>query len=513
MTGWLFWLGIAALVLAAASALALWSYGHFARRARGLPSQAIPPGAGGELDALIPDAGDSAALSFEAAEALALRLASIQMACRSIDVMTYIWSDDRAGRLVAQALIEAAARGVRVRLLLDDVNILGRDPVWLALDRQPGIEVRVFNPVRARHSAVRRGIEMLLLAVRYNRRMHGKVWLADGRLALAGGRNVGDIYFGLARGRKRNVEDADILLTGPIVAETAEVFDAFWNADLALPIAALWRGRLPALPAALRRRRRLELAEAAALSEPERLRAALARVLARRRGGGRLRLLADPPGKALGLKPGPRGGREWLPDRLVPVIATARRSVTIATPYLVPGRAGLAELLAMAGRGVQVVVVTNTLAVIDHALVHGAYRWYRQRLLPAGVAIREYGAEDLLDAAAGTPAPQPARMLHAKVALIDDEAGYVGSFNFDLRSAWLNTELGVLFDDPGLLAETRAWIDWAQSPERAYEVTRFGRWTAWRRGDGAKLWFEPRTGVFRRLLAFVVGHLPIHRWL
>lgn len=509
MSDWIVWLAGAAAVLAAASAVALWSYGRFARRARGLPSQSVPPGRGGELDALLDGAEDAAALSFDAAEALALRLASVRMAARSIDVMTYIWSDDRAGRLVAQALIEAAGRGVRVRLLLDDVNILGRDPLWLALDRQPGIEVRVFNPVRTRHSAVRRGIEMLLLAVRYNRRMHGKAWLVDGRLALIGGRNVGDVYFGLGRGRKRNVEDADILLTGPIVAETAEVFDAYWNADLALPIAALWRGRLPALPAALRRRRRPEAAGGGTATDPERQRAALEAALARRRGRGRLRLLADPPEKALALKPGPRGGREWLPERLVPVIATARKSVTIATPYLVPGKAGLAELLAMAGRGVRIGVVTNSLAVIDHALVHGAYRWYRTRLLPAGVMIREYGAEE----SEGGAQARGAWMLHAKVALIDDETGYVGSFNFDLRSAWLNTELGVLFDDPDLLAETRAWIDWAQSPARAYEVTRVGRWTLWRRGDGARLWFEPQTRFPRRVLAFVVGHLPIHRLL
>lgn len=509
MSDWLFWLMVAALVLASASALALWSFGRFARRARGLPSQALPPGQGGPLDTLGAEAGDAAALCFDADEALALRLASVRMAVRAVDVMTYIWSDDATGRQVAEALIEAAGRGVRVRLLLDDVNTLGRDPVWLALDRQPGIEVRVFNPVRTRHSAVRRGIEMLLLAVRYNRRMHGKAWLVDGRLAIVGGRNVGDVYFGRARGRKRNVDDADMLLTGPIVAEAAEVFDAFWNADLALPITALWRGRLPDLPAALRRRK--AQAEPPGPPGPAVLEAALAR----RRGGGRLRLLADPPDKALGLKPGPRGGREWLPERLIPVIATARQSLVIATPYLVPGRAGLAELLAMAGRGVRISVVTNALAVIDHALVHGAYRWYRTRLLPAGVMIREFGAEPEDDPAPGyIEGAARARMMHAKVALIDDETGYVGSFNFDLRSAWLNTEMGVLFDDPDLVAETRIWMDWAAAPERSYAVTQAGRWTQWRRGDdGKRLWFEPRTRLPRRVLAFVVGHLPIHRLL
>lgn len=505
MREWLFWIAIAALVLAAASALALWSYGRFARRARGLPSESIPPGEGGALDALIAPGGNAAALSFDAAEALDMRLASIRTAARSIDVMTYIWYNDRVGQMVARALIEAAGRGVRVRLLLDDVNILGLDPLWLALDRQPGIEVRLFNPVRTRASAVRRGIEMLLLALRYNRRMHGKAWLVDGRLAFIGGRNVGDVYFGLGQGRKRNVEDADMLLTGPIVTEAAELFDAFWNADLALPIARLWRGRLPVLPRLRRRLPRADRTEAdSLLHDPERLERALVAALGRRRSGGRLRLLADPPQKALGLRPGPRGGRDWLPERLAPLVATAQSSVTIVTPYLVPGRAGLQELRAMAGRGIALTVLTNALAVIDHAAVHGAYRWYRSRLLPAGVRIHEFGVKN------GTA---PGRMMHAKVALIDGSTGYVGSFNFDMRSAWLNTEMGVLYDDPELIAETAEWLAGAMDPTSAYRLETAGRWTVWLRADGTRLWFEPRTHLSRRTLAFVVGHLPIHRFL
>lgn len=511
MSDWLFWLALAAGLAAVASWGALWSYGRFARLARGRPSHAIPAGRGGALDALVPDGPDGAALSFDPAEALALRLASARLAARSIDVMTYIWYSDATGRQLAAELARAARRGVRVRILLDDVNLWGRDRPWLALDRIEGVEIRLFNPVRQRRRGLARGVEMALLALRYNRRMHGKLWSVDGRLALTGGRNLGDGYFGLAHGQERNQSDADILLTGGqpggIVARLDAVFDEFWNSGLALPIAALWSGRVSGRLAGARRRQRAVERVGTGPGLPDRApdpRAALAAALGRCRRGVRLRLIADPPAKALGLRPGPRGGRGWLPDHLAPVLASARRSLTIATPYLVPGRAGLAEMTALAGRGVRVTVLTNSLAVVDHAAVWGAYRWYRTRLMAAGIRLFEF---------AGPRAGPDDPMLHAKLALIDGETGFVGSFNFDLRSAWLNTEIGVLFDDPALVAELDAWLAAAMGPGRAWAVERHDRRTLWRRGEHRHQGLEPRSPPLRRILAFVVGHLPIHRWL
>jgi cardiolipin synthase C len=490
---WALVLALAAALLTGASTLALWSWGRFARRARGAPAFSIPAGRGTALDAAIPDGPDAAALIPDPAEAYALRLATAGMAARSIDVMTYIWTKDRSGRALAAALIAAAGRGVRVRVLVDDINLLGRDPPWLELDRTEGIEVRVFNPVRNRSSALRRGLEMLLLALRYNRRMHGKLWLVDGRAALVGGRNLGDIYFGLASGRRQNVIDLDLLLTGPVVAQAAAEFDGFWNSDLALPMAALWRGRLPVLSPS----RRTETGRA-----PSAL-AVLPAVLARRRAGGRLKLLADPPDKALGT----RHRRAWLPDHLDPVLAGARNELRLVSPYLVPGREGLALLTRLSAAGVRLRIVTNALAVVDHAAVHGAYRWYRPRLLAAGAEIHEVCAPRDRTARGRQP------MLHAKAALIDGALGFVGSFNFDQRSALLNTELGVLFDDPALVADLAAWIDALAVPERAYRLSRSGRFTLWRRGTEAPRRFEPQTRLARRGLAFVIGHLPIHRLL
>jgi cardiolipin synthase C len=225
MIVWLAWIAGIAAALALASVVALWSYGRFARARAGAGSRSIPPGSDAPLDRMLAPLeaahpGQSGtALSIESRAAFDQRMQSAALARRSIDAMYYIWRDDLTGRLLAQALLEAAERGVRVRLLLDDVNILGRDPTYLAMNSHPRIEVRLFNPIRAREGYIRRGIELLLNLVRYHRRMHCKAWIVDGRVALIGGRNVGDEYFGAAKGRRRNVRDLDLALAGAILRD------------------------------------------------------------------------------------------------------------------------------------------------------------------------------------------------------------------------------------------------------------------------------------------------------
>ncbi|MFN3955475.1 MAG: phospholipase D-like domain-containing protein [Pararhodobacter sp.] len=507
---WLGWILALAAALAAGSALALWSYGRFARRAQGPDSLAIPPGQGAPLDrALAPLEADhpgqsGAAFVFDPHEAFHLRLRSAAMAMRSLDLLYYIWTDDLTGRLLAQALVEAADRGVRVRLLLDDVNVLGRDPTYLALDRHANIEVRLFNPIRARESALRRGIELLFNLVRYNRRMHGKIWLVDGRVALVGGRNVGDAYFGAARGRRRNVDDLEMLLAGPVLGATASLFDDYWNSGLALPIRSLWHKRKTSL-ARFRTRLRRDARSPAARAYLERAMPAGSSPglpLERLRWAGRLELVADPPQKALGSR---RAG--WLPASVMPLLLAARRDLRIMTPYFVPGTDGLAALIDLATRGVRIEIITNALAVADHVLVHGAYRWYRRALIDAGITLFEFAA-------------RPARrrggrqlMLHGKAMIVDGELGFVGSFNFDLRSAYLNTEMGVIFDDPQMLGELNTRLDWATGPEQAYRLGLDGRLMAWLREGEPPLNLEPQSSMPRRVLSFLIGHLPIHRLL
>jgi cardiolipin synthase C len=506
MMVWLAWLAGAAAVLFIGSTLALWSYGRFARRARGPESAALPLGEDAPLDRLIAPyeaaaPGQSgAALVIDNLDAFARRLASAAQAQRSLDLMYYIWRDDHTGRLLAEALLDAADRGVRVRMLLDDVNVLGLDPTYLALDGHPGIEVRLFNPIRARRSSIRHGLEMLFSLLRYNRRMHGKLWIADGRLALIGGRNIGDVYFDAARGRlRRNVRDIDLLLAGPVLRDAETMFDAYWNSGLALPIAALWKPRrfdVDGLRATLRRNRR-----------SGRVRSYLSRIgspgeeatlgLQGLDWAEGYRFVADPPEKASGT------GREgWMPDAIEPLMHDATRRIDILTPYFVPGREGMAVLVGAAARGVEVRVITNTLAVTNHLIVHGAYRRYRRALLSGRVQLFEYA-----------PSTKSGPMHHGKAFVIDGRLGFVGSFNFDLRSVFLNTELGVVFESPALLAVLETELARSRAPERAYRLSLSGRRLSWARGTGQSIRHEPGTGAARRAASFLIGHLPIHRWL
>ncbi len=515
MTLLLWLLGIAA-VFAAASSLALYSYGRWARQALGAPSHALPKSDDATpLDRLIvplmarhPGASGLAHV-FDNRAAFALRLASVREAGRSLDLASYIWRDDTAGRLLARELIAAADRGVRVRLLLDDVNVQGFDPKFRALNGHPGIEVRLFNPVRNRGGALRRGLEMLLMAVRFNRRLHAKMWIADGRVALTGGRNIGNEYFGAGPTRKRPVRDADMLMAGPLAEACEALFDSYWNSDQALPMAAFWRDYEAGLD-----RFRLRLDENAAAPAAQALMAGTegAAVLPEGlRWTDRAQLVADPPEKALG-----RDRDGWMPARLMQAAGSAERRVRLITPYLVPGREGMRALLALTEAGVRVEVLTNALSATNHTIVHGAYRRYRRPLLAAGVRLLEFAAPDRPEGR-GEPPPGGLRrgeMLHSKGFTVDGRLGFVGSFNFDLRSAWLNIEMGVLFDDPDLVAELDAEFDACADPARAWALGLSKGRLFWTPGPApGRCHKDPGARAFRRGTSWLIGHLPIHSYL
>ncbi len=505
------WLAAAVLFFAAASVLALYSYGRFARMAQGAPSQMLPLADADAAEATALDrllapleraapGATGVACIFDAGDALAHRVASARAAGRSLDLMYYIWRDDPGGRMAARELLAAADRGVRVRLLLDDINAQGFDPKYLALDAHPRIEVRLFNPIRTRRTALGRGVEMALCLVRFNRRMHCKLWLADGRLAITGGRNIGNVYFGAHAARKRATRDADVMIAGPVARETGVVFDDYWNSGLALPITALWKNKeagLDRFRAAIeaeaqgRAWRRMMAAAEGAQPLPERgLRWTQA-----------IRLLVDPPAKALG-----RGRDGWLPAALEPLLNDARDSIRIVSPYFVPGAGGMAQLTDLARRGVRVEIVTNALTATDHTIVHGAYRRYRRALLGAGARIFEFAPRGRTG--------RRGEMLHSKIFIVDDDRAFVGSFNFDLRSAFLNTEMGIVVSDPEVLAELRDEVARLMAPEASYALQLDGRVLRWWRGRaGPPSLHDPEAPALRRGASWAIGHLPIHSFL
>ncbi|MBC7675754.1 MAG: phosphatidylserine/phosphatidylglycerophosphate/cardiolipin synthase family protein [Rhodoferax sp.] len=487
------------------------SYRRFLQTASRRASTALPvAGPQTPLDQLfaameVDHAGQSGLmLLLENADAFAARALSAAQTGRSLDLMYYIWRTDLAGWLLIDALVAAADRGVRIRLLLDDVNVQGFDRTFLALTQHPLIEVRLFNPIRNRGHVVRRMVEMALGVSRFNRRMHGKLWIADGRLVILGGRNIGDTYFGADERNPISV-DADVMLVGPKVAKVSAVFDSYWNLGLSLPIVALW----PSFKADKQAfHKRLARHVQSALS-----RQFMTKVMEGRlqdhfltdqlRWTDQVQLLADPPDKAYGKHTAP-----WMDTAIATILNSAKTEVRLVTPYFVPGTAGLTGLTRLAARGVKISLITNALSATDLITVYGAYRTYRGPMLAAGADIYEFSKPALSE--------RKRDVLHSKVFVIDGHHAIVGSLNFDLRSAYINTELAVLFEEPQLVADLIAMFDTLASPAQAYHVTCEGRalrWAVARPGLPAVMTTEPEAGWSRRAVSWIVGHLPIKSYL
>lgn len=504
------WLCIAGLVMLGASALALRSYTRFARRARGVESHRLLRGDETTVLDAVADAAMAAhpglnglANLLEPRDAFAARSLSAFVAGRSLDLIYYIWKTDTSGWLLMADLLAAADRGVRVRLLLDDVNVQGFDLAFLGLNQHPNIEVRLFNPVRNRGHWVRRSLEFAMGLSRFNRRMHGKVWIADGRLAILGGRNVGDTYFGAPGSGARLALDADVLLMGDLVGQAEEVFDSFWNLGLSLPILTLWpRFRLNER----RFRRRLLRHSASPLATAYRMQAVAGRapedLLVRPlRWTEEVTLLADPPDKAFGQRRGP-----WLLDSIAELLRKAEREIRLTTPYFVPGTPGLVLLTDLAREGRRVQVLTNSLASTDLFSVHAAYSHYRKPLLAAGAELFEFAP----------PARSLRRrdFLHSKIFLIDGSRALVGSHNFDMRSAYINIELGLLFREPELVAELSALFDRQTDPACAFSVTLeegLLHWNIVEDGRKGRERYEPEASLGRRAASWFIARLP-HDW-
>ncbi|HET8900279.1 MAG TPA: phospholipase D family protein [Rhodanobacteraceae bacterium] len=485
---------------------------------RGKPSTVLPvQPAATELDRwvaplLAAQPGRSGAvLLHDGLDAFALRAVSARSAGRSLDLQYYIWRDDLCGRLLALEVWRAAERGVRVRMLLDDMNAHGLDRQLLRLDAHPNIEVRLYNPFRNR-AGLRRLVETVVRALRVNHRMHNKAWIADGRLAVVGGRNIGEAYFGAAV--DSNFRDLDVMLMGPAVAQAESIFDAFWNDPAAVPVTGLGSVAAAGLHALL-----------ASLDQQcadPRVQTYLQRVHAapgvRDFMAGQvspcwveaLQVMSDPPQK---WRRDDRAG--WLVQRLVALIAGARTEALLISPYFVPGRRGSAALVQLERQGTRVAVVTNSLAANDVPAVHSGYARYRKPLLAGGVRLNELRAQGKT-ASAGLLGSGGAS-LHTKAVVVDGERGFIGSFNLDPRSADLNTEMGVLFDHAGLAAAVKAEFQRLAGPALSYGVT-LG-------ADGQLVWLdgasepprrrrrEPDASRARRLLARVLAWLPIESQL
>ncbi len=443
-------------------------------------------------------------------DAFAARVWLVDRAVSSLDVQTYIWRSDRTGRWLLTRLQAAAARGVRVRLLIDDgAGSPTLDALLATLDAHDLAEVRLFNPYP--HRGIGRAWDLATDFARLNRRMHNKSFSADGVATIVGGRNIGDEYFGASV--EMEFADLDVLAVGPIVGEVTASFDLYWNNALAYPRRALLA---PAADRPLTRAEEAALDEATAYAHDLRERPRVERW--RERGPqasdfywGRSTLFVDPPDKLLQQA----GEHELMQPRLERLLGRADRSIDLVSPYFVPTDAGVAAFAALQAQGVRVRVLTNSLAATDVAAVHAGYAPQRPALLDAGVELYELKPLSEPQARGGRSRflglGSSRASLHAKTFAVDGERVFIGSSNFDPRSAWLNTEIGVLLEHPGLAARVGRAFD-VEVPQQAWKLTREGdglRWNEATAEGPRSTTTEPETGWLLRLWVWLLSLLPI----
>ncbi|KTT27727.1 phospholipase D-like domain-containing protein [Pseudacidovorax intermedius] len=400
------------------------------------------------------------------AYALDARLALISHAQRSIDVQYYLLQSDEVGRRFLRALRDAALRGVRVRVLVDDLYTAGTQDLLDAFGATPNVEVRLFNPFPAgrRLDATRWGLSLMDFA-RLNRRMHNKLLVADGVFAIVGGRNIADEYF--LQGTSGNFADFDLLLTGAAVPELAAGFDAYWNSPRVHALAQL----APPTETASVRQARFEAATAVAGKGSSLLPASAQDLLGygptsaalmhppMKMLRGTVRVLVDDPEKAVGRAEGGDDPHTVTLQTLA-AIAHTERKLLLVSPYFVPGDRGMVAIREGRGKGVTITLVTNSLAATDESFVSAAFARYRQPLLREGVEVVEISPKVLdQEAAIRGAGHSSAGRMHVKGFVIDRRITFVGSMNMDFRSSRLNTEVGLLVDSPALADDVYRLID------------------------------------------------------
>jgi putative cardiolipin synthase len=453
-------------------------------------------------------AGESGfAIIPDAVSALAMRMFGARRAERTIDVQYYLIKADKAGLLLINELLEAADRGVRVRILVDDILTKGYDRGMVAMDAHPNIQIRVFNPF-ARRSA--RAVNFLSDFRRLNRRMHNKSFTADNQYTVIGGRNIGDEYF--AGHEQSNFGDLDIVCVGPVVREVSSMFDLYWNYRLAVPVDAVIEP--PEDPfqelAALRAR----IADALVDANTRRYEAVIEDI----KNHQHLRredlewvpyqLVYDSPDKA-----DKHLAKEA--DTMVPplrqAILAGQEELIIVSPYFVP-RSTMEGFRELRERGIGVRVVTNSLAANNHLAVHAGYAPARKPLLRMGAELYEIRPDASVKGVEETGFAESGGTLHAKFFIVDREKLFIGTFNWDPRSKNLNTEMGIILDSPRFAGALAALID-AGIPERAYTVTLDDRgrlrWTTQVDGQEVTYTKDPETTWWQRFKVGLYRMLPI----
>jgi len=446
-------------------------------------------------------------------EAFAKRVKLVDSADHSLDIQYYIWHSDLTGLVLIKRVLDAADRGVRVRILLDDIDTSGRELGLETLNHHPMIEIRVFNPIAGSSFQT---LNALMDFNRVNHRMHNKSLTADGTAVILGGRNIGNEYFSAEA--ESSFADFDVLVVGPVLEQSNRNFDRYWNSAHSYPLSLLFHSTRDLSSELNSLRTQLLVNEQQANSthymQAVRNMNALHDDLSQDTNllWGNTYLLSDLPTKL--------DANEITPEthlalQLHELISRAQSQVLIISPYFVPTDPMMSFFESLISRGVQVRVLTNSLSASDVSIVHAGYMNHRKRLLELGVEVYEYRSN--ADAENGRSAwyESSRASLHAKTITIDTRYVFVGSFNVDPRSIFLNTEMGVLIDNSNL-AHGFEDVLGDELIHRAYEVTLEDGELRWRTivdGQEQTYHHEPDVSFWQRMSAEVLSWIVVEGWL
>ena len=461
-------------------------------------------------------------------DAFYVRAALTSMAEKSLDLQYFLWHKDLTGQILLKLVLDAADRGVRVRILLDDLDNQALDPEFYALDTHPNISIRLFNPFVTRGFKY---VDFFTDTARINRRMHNKSFTADNQYTIVGGRNIGDEYFDAEQ--HTNFYDMDAMATGPLVHRVSIQFDTYWNHETAVPIYAFEHNTATASDLDDLRNSLTEYQQSHRDSPyADDVRAAsIADAL---RGDrypaytGTADVIYDDPDKGLGVPPEEYAS---MNDLMEPYLQNIERELILVSPYFVPGDGSVATLVgAVKEKDIVVEVVTNSYSSTDSSPVHAGYSRYREALLAGGVEIFELKPSSRRERREGSVAFDSEASLHTKMFILDRETVFIGSLNLDPRSIEINTEMGILFYSPEMAREMAAGLDTkgfgldTKGIEHVYELKLVrspaeskGEFTVYtsriewlERVDGKTIRHtsEPGVGLWDKFILFFSGLLP-----
>ena len=450
------------------------------------------------------------------ADAFISRIALCELAQHTLDIQYYIYHDDASGQLLRHKIVEAADRGVRVRILVDDINMGSRDTSFKLFDAHPNITVRIFNPLTNR--SYFRNLELVINFDRAGRRMHNKAFIADSAVAIIGGRNIGDEYFDARY--KTNYADLDLLTIGPIVKDVMQSFRDYWLSHWSISIDKISKIHIARRHVTSMRKRLKDK-----WNQSQNM--AYFKALRHSHFANRLindeleynwataQLFYDKPEKLLshGLS-----SMTHMGPMVGSIIGQTVDSIYISTPYLVPGESSLKMMRDFRKKDVSIYVLTNSLSSTDAIAVHSGYRRYRKQLLHCDVNLYEYkpSARNRSLLSRFKKGKQQSS-LHAKYIVSDNRYLFIGSSNIDPRSEYLNTEIGMVIHSEELSQQAIAIFKMAVSPENSYELKLDRRehllWRSLDSGISKQYHSEPGASFWKKTLVMLISFLPVEKLL